>query len=82
MAVIFEQEDAFVGKLISKTGDTLLVKLYQGIINGTWNVALDGANEEMMKTVSVNNINEKHLFHLTKNGKLPNNIKSLLESKL
>ena len=80
MVIDIEDRDAYIGKLSAKSGDDLHIVLYQGEVDGEWKPAKDGGNAEMIRIVDVHTIKENYIFHLTKNNRLPKNVKAILKN--
>lgn len=79
LLLIVEGSEIYTGKIMAVSNDIVEIRLYCGDINGTWQPSLDGSGEYMKKIVKLNNVKQDMIFNLTKNNKLPGDIKQVLQ---
>jgi len=77
-----ENGEVYVGKAISLENGMVTVTLYRGTTNGTWGPVLTANNAQLIKKISIKNINEDRIFFLTTSNRLPQDIRAFLRTHL
>ena len=82
MIAATQNNELRVGKVIASDASHVTVQLYRGLLNTQWEPIKNQNNDCIVTTVDIDNIPLDWVFALTKNNKLPGNMRIALNKYL